>query len=616
MRRILFHPHTNNPGFIDEADATLMAQLPSPPHDPRPAAPVSSSGELRSATTRPCPSCSTPVGINASICPACGDALPAHNQRIRCRRCGGRAAAALVVCPHCGRELQAAPPRLLTWGAPLLLILLFAAVFLMQVGGASPAAWTARQVGRVASLVDSLGARLQPDITITTIPVAEEEAGQLVSQPQPTPAQVAEAAQPPTAGASATEAPTAPAEAPPASDATTGQEAPLPTATVTTAPTQAPSPTPAPPTATPSATPTTPPTATPTTPPTATPPPPTATPAPSLAAPSATAATGAPTVRAAGAVTTTGRTTLTNTLALVATATPAPATSLALALPTPTPADLAPTATPNLYRIRAGDTLFELAMANDLSLETLLAANNLTEDDVYTIQPGDDIVIPDPNATPAPTATTAPTPTPAATDFTYTVRAGDTLMAIGLRFDVNIQRILDANGLTLAQARALRTGQELIIPGAAGSAPTATSQATPTAAPVAASPATATPVAGMRLDAPALRSPENGASVQCGAGEQLVWGAVPFVQPTDLYVVHLGYVNGRAADGAEQVVWVLAQPRASNVTLWQLDDSLCGLAPFEYGRQWRWYVDMAEKAADGTLTAVSQPSATWGFTWQ
>ena len=42
-------------------------------------------------------------------------------------------------------------------------------------------------------------------------------------------------------------------------------------------------------------------------------------------------------------------------------------------------ATLAPTATPNLYRIRAGDTLFELAMANELSLETLLAANNLTE---------------------------------------------------------------------------------------------------------------------------------------------------------------------------------------------------------------------------------------------
>jgi hypothetical protein len=43
---------------------------------------------------------------------------------------------------------------------------------------------------------------------------------------------------------------------------------------------------------------------------------------------------------------------------------------------------------------------------------------------------------------------------------------------------------------------------------------------------------------------------------------------------------------------------------------------LCGLAPFDYGRQWRWFVDVAEKAADGTLIPVSRPSLTWGFAWQ
>ena len=113
-----------------------------------------------------------------------------------------------------------------------------------------------------------------------------------------------------------------------------------------------------------------------------------------------------------------------------------------------------------------------------------------------------------------------------------------------------------------------------------------------------------------------LRSPENGAAVQCGAGEQLAWAPVAFIQPDDVYVVHFGYVNGRDAGGAEQIVWVLAQPRPSNVTLWQLDDSLCGLAPFDYGRQWRWFVDVAEKAADDTLNPVSPPSPTWGFAWQ
>ncbi len=224
---------------------------------------------------------------------------------------------------------------------------------------------------------------------------------------------------------------------------------------------------------------------------------------------------------------------------ITATATLTTPARVALALPTPTPVALTPTATPNVYRIRAGDTLFELALDNDISLEALLAANSLTEDDVYTIQPGDDIIIPNPNAPTDPTATVIPTPTLAPEGITYTVRAGDTLMAIGLRFGVNIQPILDANGLTLTQARSLRPGQELIIPGAAEAI--ATPQ--PTATTPTSTPPTVTPVVGMRLDAPVLRSPENGAAVQCGAGTQLAWAPVAFIQPNDLYVVHFGYVS-------------------------------------------------------------------------
>ena len=522
------------------------------------------------------------MSINATLCPACGDSLPAHNKRIRCRRCGGRASAALVVCPHCGRELQAAPPRLLTWGAPIVLILLFAAALLTQLGGAGPVAWTQRQAARVVALVDSLGARLQPDITITTIPVADANASELVSQPAPTRAEVAVgAATPVSEEPVADSAPTATPPVP----TPTNAEAVMPTATTPPSPTPEPSPTPAPPTPLPTAT--------------------------LVATATATApATRTATTSVTSAITPTERSVTASSI--TATATLTATARVALALPTPTPVALTPTATPNLYRIRAGDTLFELALDNDISLETLLAANGLTEDDVYTIQPGDDIIIPDPNAPLEPTATATPTPTLAPEGVTYTVRAGDTLMAIGIRFGVNIQRILDANGLTLTQARSLRPGQELIIPGAADA--TATPQ--PAATTPAIAPPTATLVVGMRLDAPVLRSPENGAAVQCGAGTQLAWAPVAFIQPNDLYVVHFGYVNGRDAGGTEQVVWVLAQPRPSNVTLWQLDDSLCGLAPFDYGRQWRWYVDVAEKAADDTLIPVSPPSPTWGFAWQ
>lgn len=502
-----------------------------------------------------------------------------------------------MVCPHCGRELQAAPPRLLTWGAPLLLILLFAAVLLTQLGGEGPAGWAQRQIGRVVELVDSLGARLQPDITITTVPVANADVDELVSQAAPTPAQVAASAETPVGAAPASEQTTGAA---PASDVAPTDPAPNDAAPNDVQPTSAVLPTA-----------TLPPTATPAPSPTAAPPTPTLLPTATTATTATAPATNTPAETATPAATLSGQISVANAITVTATLTP-PA-QVALALPTPTPVALTPTATPNIYRIRPGDTLFELALDNDISLEALLAANGLTEDDVYTIQPGDDIIIPDPNA---PAATATPTPTLAPEGFTYTVRAGDTLMAIGLRYGVNIQRILDANGMTLADARTLRPGQELLIPGTA--AATATPQATvatPTSAPATAT-ATAAVASTMRLDAPTLRTPENGVAVQCGSAQQLVWNPVAFIQPADVYVVHLGYVNGRDASGAEQVVWVLAQPRPANVTLWQLDDSLCGLAPLDYGRQWRWYVDVAEKAAGDTLNPVSPPSPTWGFVWQ
>lgn len=500
----------------------------------------------------------------------------------------------LVVCPHCGRELQPAPPRLLTWGAPLVLVAFFGAVLFAQMGGASPLAWSQRQIERVATFVGNIGDQLQLDLSITTEPLEENfiERSSQPSQPQ----EVADAdgvtdalALSENEGVENSE-PSLDAEATPEP---AEESAPLPTEAPTEAPTETP-------------------VDTPTSAPTSTEASPTETP---TEAPSSTPIS-TPTVRASGGVTPSVVTA--NTASITATTPTTPEVQAALALPTPTPP--APTATPKIHRIRAGDTLFEIALANDVSLAALLAANGLTEDDVYTIQPGDEIIIPDPNATIEPPATATPTPAPTRDSITHTVQPGDTLMAIGLRYGVNLQRILDANGMTLAQARTLRPGQELIIPGDAPltSTPTNTPTPQPTLAITipTATPTSAARTSATRLDPPTLRAPENRVSVKCGAGERLVWNAVPFIQPTDVYVVHLGYVNGRDANGVDQIVWVIAQQRPSNVTLWQLDDALCGLAPLEYGREWRWYVDVAERSADGTLTSVSLASELWSFTWQ
>jgi LysM repeat protein len=235
-----------------------------------------------------------------------------------------------------------------------------------------------------------------------------------------------------------------------------------------------------------------------------------------------------------------------------------------------------------------------------------LAANGLTEDDVYTIQPGDELNIPAPTPEGAPTATPAPAPA------TYTVRPGDTMLAIALRSDVTVEDLLAANGMTINDARTLQPGDELVIPGTEGAA-TATPAATATGA--ASSATTPAPENSVRVDAPRLRSPENGTAVSCSGQSALTWLQVPSVRPTDLYMVHLGYVNSIGSDGNEEIIWVISQQRPVSATEWQLDTDLCGLAPNTAGKQWRWFVDVVETTTEG-LRSVSPASPVWGFTWQ
>jgi len=564
-----------------------MTQQRSGPSQAKPAAGEGQRIGVHSAGSRPCPACGQPVNVLASICPTCGESLPSRNKKIRCRHCHGTASANLVICPRCGRELRPAASRLLTWGIPALLVLLFAALFLMRSGGTSPVAWAQVRIERTAAFVGDLGDRLQPEITIETLPVEEDIEDQLVSAPAPTlPANSVNQVQQPAATEQPTATPQEAAIVPPAATAT---------ATATAAPTATALPTataiPELPTATESAT--------------ATIPPATATTLPVTATPSLRVTATVPSTVLATAT----------TAAVTATRTATQSVTARLVLPTPT----AVVRTAETYTVRVGDTLFDLALANDISLDLLLAANELTADDVYTIQPGDTLLIPDPDT--ALPATPTPMPTATATAVagsTYTVQAGDTFMAIALRNRITTQALLDANGLTLAEARALRPGQELIIPGS--SQPTATPAATVTPAATttaAIAPSSNDATGEIRLDAPVLRTPENGTVVSCDKPESLVWNPVPFIQEDDLYLVHLGYVNSSpGADGSEEIVWVLEQQRPSATTLWELDANLCGLAPFDFGRQWRWYVEVVERATDGTLNPVSDPSPVWGFSWQ
>ena len=129
---------------------------------------------VRSAGVRPCPSCGAAVNVNATVCPTCGEQLPSRTKKIRCRRCHKTASSSLVICPHCGRELHAAPSRLFTWGIPALVVVLFLAVLAGRFNGRNPVNWTRERLDNVAGLMNELGTRLRPDVTVAIVPPEED----------------------------------------------------------------------------------------------------------------------------------------------------------------------------------------------------------------------------------------------------------------------------------------------------------------------------------------------------------------------------------------------------------------------------------------------------------
>ncbi|MBX3141672.1 MAG: LysM peptidoglycan-binding domain-containing protein [Trueperaceae bacterium] len=101
--------------------------------------------------------------------------------------------------------------------------------------------------------------------------------------------------------------------------------------------------------------------------------------------------------------------------------------------------------------VRAGDTLYDIALANDLSVADLIAFNDL---DGTLIHPGQELRLA--------TGDKAPEP------LTVTVAAGDSLWALARRYDTTVAAIASANGLS--SAATLRVGAILSIPGQYASA--------------------------------------------------------------------------------------------------------------------------------------------------
>jgi LysM repeat protein len=146
-----------------------------------------------------------------------------------------------------------------------------------------------------------------------------------------------------------------------------------------------------------------------------------------------------------------------------------------------TPTQLpSPTSEACTYIISSGDTLFRIALNNDVSLAELLSLNGLAESSI--IQPGQTLQLPnctdgqtnpslgvtqavvDGNSAPATLETggSGGNPGIVASQAIHTVASGETLYGIALRYGVTVNAIVQANNL--ANPDRLNLGQQLVIP--------------------------------------------------------------------------------------------------------------------------------------------------------
>ena len=136
----------------------------------------------------------------------------------------------------------------------------------------------------------------------------------------------------------------------------------------------------------------------------------------------------------------------------------------------------APAAAAGTYTVEAGDTLGGIAASHGVSLDSVLAANNLTLTSV--IRPGQEIALSGGSA-----AEAAPAAAPAAA-ANHTVEPGDTLTGIAARHNVSVSDLMAANGMD--DSSILHPGDVVVLSG--GGAVTTLS-----AAPVEAAPANLVP---------------------------------------------------------------------------------------------------------------------------
>lgn len=251
------------------------------------------------------------------------------------------------------------------------------------------------------------------------------------------------------------------------------------------------------------------------------------------------------------------------------------------------------------HTVRAGETLLGIAGQYGVTVDEIQAANDLQNE---LIRAGDELFIPITRPENGEDGSIA-----VASQFEYSVEAGDTIVSIASRFGSTVAEIQRAN--SLSNNAVIRPGQVLVVPvqQVPSEVLASSAEATPTPTPGSARPFV-TPAETIYIE-PRLIGPPDNAVLSREEAALLRWISVDVLDPNEWYVLLVYPVSGSAQTLPS--IWTKA-------TSYRLDAEL---APAEgEAAEYAWQVSVVRVKpgvnSQFALEAASPPSELRSFTWR
>lgn len=279
---------------------------------------------------------------------------------------------------------------------------------------------------------------------------------------------------------------------------------------------------------------------------------------------------------------------------LAPTATPTPTPE-----PTVTPTPVAPEEVFLTHVVDPGETLLSIAGIYDVTVEEIRRVNNLSGDFLNVDQ---ELIIP---VLRTPSAADNE-PAPISSEFTYTVKQGDTIVSIATLFGATVEDILQANALEANDI--IRPGDLLVIPvrnvpqAVVDSSAEAALRPVPTSSGVIAT-------SEIVYIEPRLLGPPNQATIARTEPVVLRWVSVDVLAPNEWYVVLIYPIDG--ATQPIPSIWTKATTERLELDV--------APAPGQWA-SYSWQVSVVRvlpgPEGGSMLEAASPPSLLRTFTWE